>query len=442
LIRFEKIPKPGSQVRVNRMRWLVIVLWMVTLSCCQFSNLLASDDISVSGYYKNYFTALDRGEMENPSSTQTQPLIGAVYNRLRTKVFIRINHNSSLTFAYDFSPRVQDHSLFEEQVLDLGFTTQSYRVTDLNDRLYPDPDDTVRSFAIFQNLDRAYLTLNTRWADIYLGRQAIAWGSARVINPTDVIVPFAFNELDVEDRMGVDAVRLRIPIGTMEEIDAGWVFGHDFEFDESALFLRTRLYYRRTDITLMAVGFRENLLLGLDLTRSIGGAGFWLEGGYVFVDALDSEERNSEKDYFRGSLGLDYSLRDGTYVFAEYHFNQAGADDPDDYLRKSSETAYREGAVYLLGKHYLAPGISYQINPLLILTGEVIVNLNDQSSFIIPQIEYNIAENIYFSGGAYLGFGKGIGVSSLDYLPYPRLYLQSEFGAYPDMYFVSFRVYF
>jgi hypothetical protein len=427
---------------VNTLRWLAILLWIVVFSRSLFSKPLASDEVSISGYYKNYFTALDREEWDNLPSTQTQPLIGAVYNRLRTKVFIRIDHNSSLTFAYDFSPRVQDHSLFEEQVLDLGFTPQSYRVTDLDARLYPDPDDTVRSFAIFQNLDRAYLTLNTRWADIYLGRQTIAWGSARMINPTDVIVPFAFNELDVEDRMGVDAVRIRVPIGTMEEIDAGWVFGHDFEFDESALFLRTRLYYQRTDITLLAVGFRENLLLGLDLTRSIGGAGFWLEGSYVLADALNSHLADDQKDYFRSSVGLDYSLRGGIYLFAEYHFNQAGADDPDDYLRKSGETAYREGAVYLLGKHYVAPGVSYQINPLLILTGEVIVNLNDRSSFIIPQIEYNIAENIYLSGGAYLGFGKGIGVSSLDYLPYPRLYLQSEFGVYPHMYFTSLRVYF
>jgi hypothetical protein len=427
---------------VNRVRWLAILLWMVILSCRQFSYLLASDDISVSGYYKNYFTALNRGEMENPSSTQTQPLIGAVYNRLRIKVFIWINHRSSLTFAYDFSPRVQDHSLFEEQIVDFGFTPQSYRIADLDARFYPDSDDTVRSFAIFQNLDRAYLTINTRWADIYLGRQAIAWGSARVINPTDVIVPYAFNELDVEDRMGVDAARIRVPIGTMEETDAGWVFGDDFEFKNSAMFLRTRFYYQHTDITLMALGFRKNLLLGLDLTRSIGGAGFWLEGAYVFVDAFKSERITKGEDYFRSSIGLDYSLRDGTYLFAEYHFNQAGVKDPKDYLSKSAKTAYNEGAVYLLGKHYLVPGVSRQITPLVTISGEAIINLNDQSSFLIPQIEYNIAENIYLSGGAYLGFGKGIGVSSLDYLPYPRLYLKSEFGAYPQIYFTSFRVYF
>jgi hypothetical protein len=442
LIRFETIPNPGSQVRVNRVRWLAILLWIVVLSCCQFSNLLASDDISINGYYKNYFTALDRGEMENLPSTQYHPLIGAVYNRLRTKVFIWINHRASLTFAYDFSPRVQDHSLFEEQILDLGFTPQSYRVTDLDARLYPDPDDTVRNFAIFQNLDRICLTINTRWADIYLGRQAIAWGSARVINPTDVIVPFAFNELDVEDRIGVDAVRIRVPIGTMEEIDAGWAFGDDFEFENSAMFLRTRLYYRRTDITLLAVGFRENLLTGLNLAGSFGGAGFWLEGAYVFVDALNSDRSGNQGDYFRSSAGLDYILRDGTYLFAEYHFNQAGANDADDYLSRFKETAYSEGAVYLLGRHYLSPGASCQITPLVTVTGEAIINLTDQSSFLTPQIEYNIAEDIYLSGGAYLGFGKGIGVSSLDYFPYPRPYLQSEFGAYPDMYFASFRIYF
>lgn len=442
MIRFDKTLRPGSQARVNNLRWLGILIWIAVYNCYQSPNLLASDGIFISGYYKNYSTVLDRGEMGYLPSTQDQPLIGAVNNRFRIKLVGQINHWSSLTLAYDFSPRIQDQSLFQEQILDLGFTPQSYRATDFDTRLYPDPGDTVGSFAIFQNLDRAYFTINTKRADIYLGRQAIAWGSARVVNPTDVIVPYAFNELDVEDRMGVDAVRLRIPIGTMEEIDAGWVFGDDFEFEKSAMFLRTRLYYRRTDITLLAVGFRENFLTGLDLAGSIGGAGFWLEGAYVFVDALNSDRAGSHGDYFRSSAGLDYILRGGTYLFAEYHFNQAGANDPDDYLRRSKETAYSEGAVYLLGKHYLAPGVSCQITPLIILTGEALVNLIDPSSFVISQIEYNIAENIYLSGGAYLGFGKGGGMEIKEYFPYPRLLLRSEFGAYPDMYFASFRIYF
>jgi hypothetical protein len=402
----------------------------------------AIDGISVGGYYKSYYTGLHRPEIRNMPGSDEQPTLRALSNRLRIQFFGRINAWSSLALAYDFSPRVQDKALFEEPALDLGFTPATYRAVDLDSRLYPLEGDPVKSFAIFQNLDRAHLTINSQYADVYLGRQAIAWGSARVINPTDVIVPYAFNELDVEDRVGVDGIRVRMPIGLMEELDAGWVFGEDFDLPNSAIFLRSRLYFERTDLSLLAIDFRENLLLGLDLTRSVGGAGFWFEGAYVFIDAFNSDRAGNHEDYFRSSMGVDYSLRGGIYLFAEYHYNQAGVSDPERYLGNSQETAYGEGSVYLLGKHYLAPGVNFQITPLTAFTGQALVNLADHSIFLVPQVESNIAENVYLSGGVYLGFGKKPWWDNRDYSYGPFLHLRSEFGAYPDVYFASFRFYF
>jgi hypothetical protein len=401
----------------------------------------ASGRISVAGYFKSYFLALKQPEISNYPPSRNQPFIGAVNNRLRLNLSGSINHRASLTLAYDFSPRVQDQSLFEPQMLYLGLQNQAYRAVDLESRLYPQKKDSVSSFAIFQNLDRAFLTLKTKPADIYVGRQAIAWGSARVINPTDVLAPFAFDELDVEDRIGVDAIRVRMPIGLLGEMDAGYVFGRDFELERSAMFLRSKFNYLNTDISLLAVDFQENLLTGLDIARSIGGAGFWLETAYVFVDALNSDKSDCSQDYFRGSAGLDYSLRDGTYLFAEYHFNQAGAKKPDKYLTVIQDIAYREGSVYLLGRHYLAPGISHQLTPLITFSGEALLNMADPSIFVMPQLEYNIAEDIYVSAGAYVGLGDSPKyVLDRDYNP--SLRLRSEFGTYPDFYFTSFRVYF
>jgi len=425
------------------MKRLSVLLVAVVYMICRPGSISASDQISINGYYKNYFTAIDRPSIKNLPDTPDQPLTGAVNNRLRLNLLGRASKRLSLTLAYDFSPRVQDASLFDEQPLSMDFNPPVYRAVDLDSRLYPDEDDPVGSFAVFHNTDRAYFTISCNLADIYLGRQAIAWGSARVINPTDIFTPYAFNELDMEDRPGIDAIRIRVPIGFMGEIDAGYIFGDDFEFDNSAMFLRSRFYYRRTDIALIVVGFRENLLMGFDLTRSIGGAGFWVEGGYVIVDALDGEGRDSGKDYFRSSVGLDYSLRDGTYLFVEYHFNQAGASEPNKYLPRSEEATYKSATadVYLLGKHYLAPGISYQATPLIIISGQALINLADPSLLLAPQAEYNIAQDIYLSAGAYLGLGKSP-IFEIDRSHGPILRLRSEFGGYPDFIFTSFRVYF
>jgi len=114
-----------------------------------------------------------------------------------------------------------------------------------------------------------------------VGRQAIAWGNARIINPTDIIAPFSFNELDTEERRGVDAVRVRIPLGMMDELDLGVVAGRDFNRDRSAFFIRGKTYLLKTDLSLLMTGFRKHLMIGFDLSRSVGGAGIWLEAAHV-----------------------------------------------------------------------------------------------------------------------------------------------------------------
>ena len=64
---------------------------------------------------------------------------------------------------------------------------------------------------------------------------------------------------------------------------------------------------------------------------------------------------------------------------------------------------------------------------------QFLTNLSDRSVYVTPSIEYNIAENVYLSGGAFIGFGKG---------PQDLLDIGSEFGTYPDIYHTSFRYYF
>jgi len=401
-----------------------------------------SDWLSINGYYKSYFTAYDYPDIDFLDSDD-DAISAAVNNRVRLEAGLEITDWLSLAGAYDFLPRVMSDKIegTTGYLMFLGSLQPDYRVDDFRERLYPGPDESIDNFGIYQNLDRLYLTLESRYADFYIGRQPIAWGSARVINPTDILAPYAFNELDVEDRIGVDAVRVRIPIGFMGEIDAGYVFGGDFEYERSAMFLRSKFYYRRNDISLIAVGFYENLMLGFDWTRPIGGAGFWLEGAYIFNKALTGDDRGGGRDFFRATVGADYSLRDGTYLFMEYHFSGVGTNDIDEWRDVITNPSFETASIYLIGKHYLAPGIAYQITPLLILNGQILANLGDPSMFIMPSVEYNIAENIYLSGGAYFGLGKSVdydyGFTGIDGIHY-----NSEFGNYPDFYFTSFRIYF
>jgi opacity protein-like surface antigen len=419
-----------------------LLIYLILFILLLWGGMVKSADIKVNGYYKLFFTGfkmpgyrLEAGELEEPA-------IGAVNNRLRLKLSFATGKWLAFEAAYDFSPRIQDPMLFQEGIFFAAIDPVGYRVEDFSDRIYPAKGEAVSSFGIFHNLDRCFFTIKTSVADIFIGRQAIAWGSGHFINPTDVIAPFTFNELDTEERRGVDAVRIRIPLGMMDELDLGYVLGKNFKFQNSAFYVRGKTYFMKTDAALLLMGFRENLLIGLDFTRAIGGAGAWIEAAYVDPDFFNKDKNTQtldEKSYFRASVGMDYTFTGKLYGFFEYHFNSAGKKKPGDYTDVFSSTAFTEGAAYLMGQHYLNLGMTYQVSALIPFTGLVFINLNDGSVTLSPMLEYNIAENIYLGGGAYIGIGKRPGIVDLSSR---TICFHSEFGAYPAMIYTSFRVYF
>ena len=388
---------------------------------------IADTEFQVGGYYKNFFTTFN-------SPIPDAPMMGVVVNRLRLNLSYAPTDALSFAFAYDFTPRVQDPSLFSQSLIAIGIASSRYRVADLDSPIYPGKDEPVGSVGISQNLDRAAVQFSTDFADFSIGRDAIAWGSARIINPTDIIAPYTYDQLDTEDRVGVDAIRVRIPIGVMGEVDTGYIFGNNFNFGKSAVFLRTQLNAVETDFSILLMEFQRDLLIGLDIARGIGGAGFWLETAYVFTTPFD-DLPDAADNYLRTSVGFDYSFGGETYTFIEYHFNGAGAKIPENFLTNLEQPAYTRGGVYLLGTHYLAPGISHQLTPLISLSGQILFNLSDPSAWVAPQIAYNVAEDIHLSVGGFLSLGKR-----------PKngdsTELQSEFGSYPNLFFSSFRVYF
>ena len=387
----------------------------------------ADAELKLGGYYKNFSTAFN-------SPLPDTSMMGVVVNRLRLNLSYTATDSLSFDFAYDFTPRVQDPLLFSQSPIAVGITPARYRVADIDSPIYPRTDESVGSVGIYHNLDRASVQFSTDFADFSIGRDAIAWGSARIINPTDIIAPYTYDQLDTEDRVGVDTIRVRIPVGVMGEVDTGYIFGDRFNFDKSAIFLRTQLNAVETDFSILLLAFQRDLLVGIDIARGIGGAGFWLETAYVFAEPFH-DNSDTLNNYPRTSVGFDYSFGGETYTFIEYHFNGAGTQKPENFLTNLEKPAYTRGGVYLLGVHYLAPGFTHQLTPLISCSGQVLFNLSDPSTWIAPQLAYNIAEDIHLSVGGFISIGKRPKNGDS-----PQL--QSEFGSYPNLFFSSFRVYF
>lgn len=332
----------------------------------------------------------------------------------------------SLNLAYILSPHWETPASGAEA----PYSARQYRMSDFKPRLLPDSPSAADNLSLWHNMDRAYVRLSFKRADIFAGRQPIAWGSARFINPTDVIAPYGFQELDTEERIGVDAVRVNYQLGQLSEIGLGYISGSNFEAQNSAAYLRPKIYLLKTDLAFTLMEFKKHRLYGIDAARSLGGAGLWLEAGYV-----DFEETYEEA--LRLSVGADYRLSDKIYAFGEYHFNGFGELNALDYAVNYLKQSYGEKVVYLMAKNYFTAGLNYQLTPLLNSGSQPILNIDDKSVILSQQFDYNLTQNTYLSFGFYTGLGQGpetsFGGGSA---------IRSEFGSYSDIYFASYRIYF
>ena len=374
-------------------------------------------EINISGYLKSFVVAQD--QLDNPvfqfdKNYQSQNSARIMLDGFSGRITWQLH--------YELSPVFVSKALATERPT-FNVVGDNYRLTDPDTNLLDDDNKT----QLYQNLDRLNFQVQMDAGDLTIGRQAISFGSARIINPTDIFLPFDVRTFNTEYRNGVDALRFQRPWGDLGEIDIGVVLGKDAKSENSAAFLQLRTNHSGTDYHLAIIEFAEQQLFGLGLQTAIWDLGFWLEAAYV----------NGDDNYMRLSTGVDYSFSENTFVQIEYHYNGAGSNDHNDYLSNLSATPYQRGGVFLLGENYLMPSFTVQLSSLWFVATQVIYNLDDNSAFLSVSAEYNIAENFYMDFGYYHFSGDEF---SLTETGLPKL--DSEYGSNPSTLFASIRYYF
>ncbi|MBN2382894.1 hypothetical protein JXQ70_08425 [bacterium] len=428
----------------NNLAWSAHLVMAFFLGLALFLSVCSASELSITGSYKSLFTAYDPANYSLQDDLVDSPLEAQVQNRTRVKLFWQSNRDFSVEIAYELVPALIQESYNQNLAQLLPETDRSeYRFHDLHATLYPDSGTPESSFSVGQNLDRLLCTWTAEYFDLTIGRQAISFGSARIINPTDILTPFSYQTVDTEDRPGVDAIRLKIPTGAMSELDLGFVCGPDGHHSENATFIRARFPLTNNDLTFLACLFKDNLMAGFDLARSLGGAGLWLETAYTWIDVTNDNDTTHDLDYFRLSMGLDYNLLEDMYGYIEYHYNGPGETGSDRYLSSLNRTAFSEGNVYLLGKQYLAPGLNYMLTPLLTADLAALINLGDPSALLSASLEYSLTQDVYIRLGTFIATGQSARFeTSSDASQGPVLEPRSEFGLYPTYYYTSIRAYF
>lgn len=389
---------------------------------------LSQAELQLAGYLKSYAVYQEQlnihqlANSPSPSKFESQ-------NGLRLMADYFVGDNAAIELHYEFSPVLRS---VEQNTNTLGDSANEggYRISDIAQTL---GSSEPKKANYFQNLDRLNIQLNFDFADVTLGRQAITLGAARVINPSDVFLPFDVRTFNQEYRIGIDAIRVQKSLGALTELDFGFIAGTDAKASNSAVFFQGRSNFSGSDISATVMRFAQQELLGVGLETALGDFGLWFEAAQVW----------GEDDYLRASIGLDYAITGNLFAFMEYHYNGAGSSDSKDYLKQLSQLPYRQGGVFLLGQHYLIPNISWSATPLLKLNGSALFNLNDKSSFINLSAEYSLSDNLYSDVSVYIFSGHKPELTTTDTAPFiPSLQLQSEYGSSPKLMYVSLRYYF
>jgi hypothetical protein len=247
-----------------------------------------------------------------------------------------------------------------------------------------------------------------------IGRQAVSWGTGLIWSPTDLFAAFSPTEIDREEKVGVDVVRCLLQVSPNLSLD---VVGEPLDLeehgsvseDDSSVAARLGTHGGEYDFHLCGGVIQSDYVLGGDFAGNLGDAGVRGEALQTWVD------ESSQRDYFRGLLGVDYAFAApwNPYVAVEYYYNGLGESDPDDYAARRSESSVRRvidrGIAYNIGRDYVGAVVRVQPGTLLTLQATTLANLHDGSFRELATLGWSMTQNSELVLGADIGLGGSRG---------------------------------
>jgi len=376
------------------LRFFAIAVWIVLL--IPHVALAEGFHSAISGYAKslNFFTQTSGFVPEfvnNPTlSAKKDQNVFSSLERLRLqgrfsydldeehRVKVKVDYDNQAYFG-SFVPkgdfRIARNISEARQFLDLSHT-----LVENSDALYE------------HRLYRATIRYEGPYFDLEMGRQQIPWGVGRFFTPTDFFNPFNPTQIELDERDGVDAVNL------ITRRNRG--YQAQLIYTPSGRHLHPQRYMARVskdvapyEMGLLGGRIDRDHAVGFDVTGTAGD--FAVRGEVIYREA------QLEKDFVKFTLNADYNLPYNIYTLVEYHYNGQG---------RRSASAYQqdrliEGEIQQLGKNYLALSVGHDLTSLIRLENRTIYNMDDQSFFERPEIQYEVQQNMLLTAGAQLYLG-------------------------------------
>jgi hypothetical protein len=312
-------------------------------------------------------------------------------------------------------------------------------------------------------LDRAAVKLSVGPVDLTVGRQAITFGKAYFWSPLDVFLPFDPRQFDREYKPGVDALRVDLALGRFsgvtlvgaagrrldtfgrfatsggrEALDASW-FG-------SAVLARAFTNFADWDFSLQAGKVYGGYQIGGGAVGEIGEVEVRLEVAQLFAD--DSRPllevppgvtspvagEDQVEDATSLVLGLGHRFESSLTIETEYFHNGAGDSDNLD----ASLLRFAAGGLLDMSENLGGVVFSYEVLPIVTGYLGTIVSFDDGSVQIQPRVVWSAGDELEVQLGAIVHAGQRPGLDPMSGLPSIR----SEFGTFPDVYYVQPQFYF
>ncbi|MDX5429274.1 MAG: hypothetical protein LPK46_12240 [Bacteroidota bacterium] len=261
--------------------------------------------------------------------------------------------------------------------------------------LQNDPGFLDASFA-WQNESSIISVLSDRfWIEwerekwrIRAGRQRINWGVSTVWNPNDIFNQFNYFDFDYEERPGSDALLAQYYTGDFSSIQLAVAPA------DSVKDLRVGGLYKfhkgTYDLQILGGYVERNYAMGGAFAGNLWDAGLKGEFTY-FIPAFESL---NEEQSLVATLGIDYSFANGIYLQGGYLFNQGGNDEGSllDLLSVTQTTLSTKNIFPY--KNSIFASALYPVTPLLSASASTIFTPNLQNVFLIPNLQYNLAQNL------------------------------------------------
>lgn len=406
-------PKPNS-ISLKWFHLLFLILALLLRPHSGFTALTAPGGVEISGQLKtlNFFTmttGLTPELAENPlarAERGEQVFQNLQRARLKFRLPIQFEEDQNLLFKIDYDQQVAFGSFVSTGDFRLAERWQEERqFFDLSQTFVE--EESVRYLHRLYRISARY---ENRYGNVEIGRQQIPWGKGHFFTPTDIFNPFSPTQIELEERDGVDAIYF-----TSNEWKG---FKGEFVYTPRGKRLHPQRFVGRIshdvvgyEVGILGGGYGKDQIVGFDTEGNLGNAVFRGEGLFQAVD--------QGRNFFKYTLNVDYNLPHNVLIGGEYYFNGDGKRRPLDYeLRR-----FVRGDIQQMAKNYGAILLRHEVNAVLTVANRFIMNMDDVSFFVRPDIQYEPFENFVLIGAIQLYLGDQ----------------RDEFGAGQNLYIMEAR---